>query len=268
MAILKYRKGDRRPPMPLEMWNGIVDVLAWFRSGVPKSDGPSPGSANPFIVNVRNNGSDTIEIYRGIGLDDLAIEAEDDGKIWSRDIVFEGSALSDTAHARSWAVAQEPIPAGGIGRAVFLGLTKCRVTVTNKGADYVGVVEGKLATTGLGTGRIRWMQSDPNASAEPPAEGAPAREAWALVELGADPGVRAVKLTSSLAKDAGATADVWYWNADDGEWQETGEKIDVRDWVLSVDESVASGSRGGVEWLGGAWVLTSAQCEPDPEEEE
>lgn len=87
----------------------------------------------------------------------------------------------------------------------------------------------------------------------------------------ATPGLRsALKgvLNEQLEKGGKATMSIWDWDqvytgtgTSDDEELDTGEDVEVHDWLLRDDNSfVAAGTRVVVNFIGGRWYVISASC--------
>jgi hypothetical protein len=125
-----------RPPRPGIDWLNKVGQAVNDHEQRSKTFGPRaarPVSKDPeaLIVLVKNTTEETIGQYRPLDLDGTVIHEQD--------IVLKGVAGA----GGRFAITQEPIPAGGVGRAAISGMTKAWVTgaTATQASSGDGVVE-------------------------------------------------------------------------------------------------------------------------------
>jgi hypothetical protein len=153
----KVRPGD---PLAISAatWNDVLDAAA-LAKGSKRTGAGIPDCLEPGIVRVKNATDDDLDRFAalavgsGIGVtpekNELAFQNEPAvlfGLVW--------------AGGGAWAVLQEPIPAGKIGRAMLFGVTPAQVDVVDDEHEFaepvVDNVAGAIRSAASGTARILW----------------------------------------------------------------------------------------------------------------
>jgi hypothetical protein len=113
------------------------------------------------IVMVKNNTANDREILEVLAIDaPLILPTESLGEFRGR--VALSCILPGATHAGRYAILQEPIPAGKIGRAMVIGVTPALLDVTaesDRFAEVVSTVATSLKTGTTGSARILWKES-------------------------------------------------------------------------------------------------------------
>ena len=135
--------------------------------------GMASGPAGTQVI-VENTTGATVDEYSALGITGLIYDPTsitDLGQS-ARGLFMTGAAIDADAQRDQLVITQEPIPAGGLGRAVMVGATLARVDVQDEADGYA------LAQDGSGE-----LKSNPNGGAAILAKGSGTGVVWAWVDL-------------------------------------------------------------------------------------
>jgi hypothetical protein len=171
-----------RPGQPLSIpaaaYNAFVDAaFAYRQTQVAINAGPVPLlPAEQTAVFVKNDSGGDVPRFGVLGLDAPLISPADNELEFAARVTFRGVLPSASTRGR-FAVLQEPLAQGRIGRAVISGVTIGRIAVAGADVDFRWADIKAASTAALqpdpdGAAQILWLESR--------VEG----EHWAIVRLG------------------------------------------------------------------------------------
>lgn len=140
MAANPHRKispGQVLTGIPAQAYNGWQDVAAAFREGRLAAGGGLSGDALPFgtVVPIKNaSGADRAQ-FEILRVTDFLIARADNSVHFKQRPALVG-ALPNTTISQTFAVLQEPIRSGGIGRGMLAGLTPVQIDVVNANHQF------------------------------------------------------------------------------------------------------------------------------------
>lgn len=178
-------------------WNTLLAVAGAHRSREVSS---APGSSrwpvpHGLLVEVKNNTGAVVPRYHAIGLGEPLFNPTDNEQTFLNQLVFNGETAAADYRGK-WAVAQETIDDGRIGRAMLQGITVAEITVDDEAHDRVDIDTAggtKLVTAPSGPGQILYQESGTGTT-------------WAIIRIGAeDHGWVAAKVTRTITARAGTT---------------------------------------------------------------
>ncbi len=156
----------------------------------------------------------------------------------------------------------QPIPAGGVGRAVIQGITGCDVEILDAGHEFASLNDdGKLESTEFGTTRILHKDGD-------------SEKQWCLLWLGAieDRSYRTGILQETFTENATETgrarvklhvADYENSNEENGLKTKLGEEEVTAYCSKAKDgDTIESGTRVDLWFVNNRWDIVNANCEP------
>jgi hypothetical protein len=146
-------------------YNAMLDAaLAHHQSQLTVGAGPSQllGS-DQAVVLVRNDTGVDVPRFGVVGLDAPLILPADNELEFAARVTFRGVLPSANTRGR-FAVLQEPLPMGKIGRAVIAGVTIARITISAgdtdfRWADVQSAATGSLRPDPDGAAQILWLKS-------------------------------------------------------------------------------------------------------------
>jgi hypothetical protein len=204
-----------RPGQPVKIaastWNKLVEEVKFHPRAVGETaDFPRMN----FTVRMKNFTTGTLERWGVLQIDSLletptGVTGPDVDSFQSWPGVVGVVPGLGSAETKSYAVAVEPIPAGGIGQGAINGVVQARVLVLNTGHQYAKPKTGEidyLETVDSGPFRIIWKGA--TGPANPTGVTGPTKP-WALLsfEAGSSAGVKVGKITGTWTK--GGTQTVW-----------------------------------------------------------
>lgn len=153
------------PGSPLRIsagdYNACLEAARDFKSRRLKAEAESKAIRDPSIVLIRNDTAADLDFMDVLGIDEPLILPTDNINEWRSRVAF--SCIEPAAtHTGRYAVLQEPIPAGKIGRAMVIGVTPVTLDVTadtDRFAEIVTGVSSSLKTGTSGSARILWKES-------------------------------------------------------------------------------------------------------------
>jgi len=157
MGMNKVKPGD---PVAISaaVWNDVLDAAAFAknarRAGAGIPDGLAVG-----VVRVLNGTEEDLGRFAALGVG-FGIGVSPDANLPAFQneppVLLGGVSEGDGP----WAVLQEPVPAGKIGRATLFGVTPAEVDVSDEGHGFAEPVPesaaGAIRSASSGTARILW----------------------------------------------------------------------------------------------------------------
>ncbi len=221
----KVSSGDRLR-VPAATWNEFLRLL-----DRPHDVRSGAAAASRETVLVRNDCGAARAQFEILGLDVPVVLPTNNEVEFKSQIIFSGVAPDADDHYKKFAVLQEPIADGAIGRATITGLAITQVTATGTTKEYARVVSAayQLEHTDHGPAKILWAE----------AAGA---ERWAILDLGGEPTKTEVVEITGAAVAGVYPATIQKWN---GTSWDDGEAVDV----IEINGANLSGWSGGVyDW--------------------
>lgn len=110
---------------------------------------------------VRNDSGSNRERFEILGLDVPIVLPTSDAEEFKARAMFSGVTPNTTTHATKFAILQEPLPAGGIGKALIFGVAITQISVSGSDLDWAAPATGsyKLANGTTGAVRILWIEN-------------------------------------------------------------------------------------------------------------
>ena len=158
-------------------WNAFVDAANFVKEAKRNASGKGVASGlDVGIVKVKNGESALMERFSALVLTGVAVTPEtNEDEFVSCPPVFSGMLMTAAREGMPWCVLLEPTPAGEIGRAMVLGVTPAKITVSASDDQYAqpraGSSTGVIETAATGTARILWKESGTGSK-------------WAILQLG------------------------------------------------------------------------------------
>ena len=195
-----YRRVHTGEPieLPAAAWNAMIDAaMAEQRQRSSIRLGPHPRALGPQAA--------TVLLHNGVGYDlprfgvagiaNVVISPADNADAFKGRIALAGVVPTTADYLGQFAIAQEPIPDGAIGRALVAGISIVQIEVGSTSHTRADVCDGdytKLESGASGTARILWAESGTGTK-------------WAIVRLGDELGL--VQPWAKAAKNWSAAAD-------------------------------------------------------------
>lgn len=142
--------------IPAKDWNSFIDAAAYVadrqrqEQGGPLKEGLSNG-----VIRVMNATEDTLPIYTAVALRGRNKEVPDydvEGTEVPTDVYFNASL--EITETRPYAVLQEPLEPGAIGKARVMGVTPVRFTGEAETAFAAPNAKGRMVASESGSARI------------------------------------------------------------------------------------------------------------------
>lgn len=143
-------------------WNAMLEAAQAHQSRM--QGGGAPGTARvitPDVVDVYNDSGTGVGAFEVLGVDDVLVAPSADLQQFVNRPCLRGVAPTEE-HAGKFVVTTNAIPAGGIGRAVVLGATVCKVDMQAADDRYADVYAGdttKLKSGTTGPARILHVEA-------------------------------------------------------------------------------------------------------------
>ena len=158
-------------------WNAFVDAANWVKEA--KLHGAAKGVSAGLdvgIVRIKNGESTLCPRYSALVIAGVCVTAgANEEEFTSCPPAFEGLRMTEDREGKPYAILLEPIEAGGMGRAMVLGITPAKVRVNSSDDDYAvpmaGSSDGALESSAAGTARILWRAGGDG-------------EQWCVLQLG------------------------------------------------------------------------------------
>ena len=152
-------RGGSKLRISARAWNGLMDMLKWWRrASTTGGGGLAPLGFDAGMILIRNNTGAALDEYTVVGLGEPLITPEDNERQFVSRVALGGEVPDGDEHVGKFAVAQEPIPDGKIGRALVSGVTPVilnHIHFSHKCADIQDGGTG-LDSCQLGGARILW----------------------------------------------------------------------------------------------------------------
>ncbi len=210
-------------------WNDLLDMRdAWRRSGTGFNVAPGEATSGECVIEVKNDTGEDLNRFACVGLNDVTVAPSDNADEFIERHVIIASTPS-TQHATKFAILQEAIPAGEIGRAVICGKTIAIVNVVDETHQYAAPEAGTYRLKSARTGPCRIVYAE-SIGVEP-----------ALVVLGVGD-VTATESPSCCGCSPTECFDFQFWEIEGG---------CPRYFSLSVDDAITccNGDAGGTHVL-------------------
>lgn len=208
-ALAKVNRGQRFE-MPAAAYNAFVDA-AKANKGLSQSATTQGTRRAARFVRVMNSGDEPVPRFGVIGLDEPVILPGDSEDNFKNQLVLKGALPEYESHFGRFAIVQEPLEPGKIGRAIVSGVTIARVSV---GAESEGI--GPIAAD-IWPGDSAILYAGMVGSAEIIWREGGLDEQWAVVRLGSridgsrvDAIVDSVNATGADSNGAFTASDVTY----------------------------------------------------------
>lgn len=151
-----------RPGDPLRIkassWNAMQELVARSRQAAPGISAPGRGER---VVRIKNTTGSPVDRWGVLGIGGVAISPTDNSPEFEAGPVLLG-VVPTIAHVGKYAVLQEPLAAGAIGRAIVSGDTVCRVQVSSALHGFAEITSGittQLKSANSGTAQILFAES-------------------------------------------------------------------------------------------------------------
>ena len=245
--------------IPARDWNTLLDVAELHRRGelATLSNGlieTQPGR----LINIRNNTGDTLPRYNSVGIGAPFFSPTENLQTFLNQLGFVGEGLS-SAYAGLFAVVQETLPAGKIGRAVFAGITVAQIDVVAADHDYADAGSSATLLTSGDSGGARILYKEGGTGTK-----------WAIIRIPAEAVnlwyIGKVKTAAIAAESSGTVVQHNY------DWTSAGTDFTVynpHDIELPVGWKVRWSKYPGwtscgtpaTDWIVEPWQFT--ECPPD-----
>lgn len=250
MADFSHVTRGKKFAVSAEEWNGMLDaaVLAkTFAARTPRAVDPPGLRANEILVK-NSSGADRAR-FEVVGLATGPVISPVDSLAGFHQLPALVAALPTTAdYFGKFAILQEPVKSGSLGRAVACGLSYVKIEVAqtwHQRADVTNSSAAKLTSCPQGAAQIIWAESGTG-------------EKWALVHIGS---VLEVVLDSKApsAWSAGGdkTCTIYRAGSSTG-WTQT---VTFDSWTST--ETISSGKNVRIRWSRdkNKWIVHEAECE-------
>lgn len=152
-TFVSGKKYGKLPTKPLnEAINASRDAEAFgARGGLLSGE-------NQFLITVRNEEAVTdFERFAAVGLDEVLIDPDDNEHSFIGSVNLESRVPSDQ-HVSRFAITQQPIGHGMMGKALLYGITPAKVDIRSLQHEYAQPVDGdaSLESVDFGGARIVW----------------------------------------------------------------------------------------------------------------
>lgn len=261
-----FQKKQRKDPLviPAAAYNAFIDAaMAEKARTLGIGHKAIRELFEPDVILVMNTTGGALDRFDIVGLEDPIVDPGYDDQNFKNVIGLDGNTPEAVAHDGKFAVLQEPLASGAIGRAVVSGATVVHLRVNNplhRFADIIDGETGALQTTPRGGAAILWM-ADPMSGTS--------ADVWAVVRLGNMPPLQIWgKITGAAAKVSVLTIPIDDVGAGDtftftATWMETG--YDAEYTVASSSETPADTASGWASLINGKtgdpWGVVTADAD-------
>ena len=144
-----------RDVVTVTAWNALLDMLDQYRRSRPGAVIDTlPIDTQNCTIDVRNDTGATLYRWATVGLSGVTVEPSVNADEFVETHVLKAVVLADI-HATKFAVLQEDIPDGEIGKAVVCGVTIATVDVQATTDDYARPLVGSQKLESVDSGGIR-----------------------------------------------------------------------------------------------------------------
>ena len=227
-----FRKVIAGSPLQISAraWSVLMEMAQWYLSA--RSSGAGLGGVNQSagIVSVRNDTGGDLDRFSVVGVSEPIIGSTDHLQRFKNRVTLVGVTPADPDHLGRFAVLQEPLADGKIGRAVISGVTPVRLNLVDadfhKSADIEDGETAQLKSAQCGAATILWASGDEGSSSSSGSSSSGGEGGWAVVRLGNELTERGVwgEITD-FTKDEIANRWIYSWK----EIKKTGPGYD--DWA-------------------------------------
>ena len=244
----KVRSGEQLV-IKASTWNAFIDAANFAKEQRQNQLGKGLRSGvGAGVILIKNAESELRDRFTALVLNDIAVPpSANEDEFVSCPPVFEGQRMIAEREGMPYAVLLEPIEAGGIGRAMLLGLTPAKVIINSADDKYavpkVGSDAGALESSETGVARILWKAGGSGTQ-------------WCILQLGgaggggSDERVAMCRVSGGNAQ-SGYTVTVY----PNGRWDEGGMEYSATLFVpdIALDSDLPSGT-----WIIGHKALLPA----------
>ena len=240
-------------------WNGAMDAAAAVRQGLTSRTFATPRDVHSStIVKIKNSSGADRKQYDLLGLAGPLITPAANPIQFDQEIVFNGFAVN-AAYLGQFAVLQEPVKAGQIGRACVAGVTQARLAIANAYDQFSDVTTDptQLQTAPGGSAQILWNPGATSGSGS-------GAGSLGYVRLGPPTGfVQGILATTLNAATNGGvtpgTATLNVYATLSGLWQATGQTVMITS--HSTQLSAAAGTYVEAQLTNqGEWLPVWVDC--------
>lgn len=199
--------------MRADTFNAFIDAAADFqRRQRSQEQHPQPSFRDHGLVLVRNDSGTDRDRFDVLAVTEPIVTPSNNEDEFKNRSALVGVEPVWPLHATRFVVLQEPLPIGGIGRALASGVTPVHLTVNDPSDRFADILDGDCATLQSGTSgaaHILWKETSGSGAV------------WAVVRLGVPPreGFWA-RITASTATGYGYPDSEDYWR-----WEYTFEEV-------------------------------------------
>ncbi len=157
MSDFKRVQSGQKLVIPAVTWNSVMEATeAYFRRG-RDLDRPRPPLGSGTVL-VYNDCGEALNEFSALSIDGPVIDPGDNADAFASRVAVIGSQAVTGFHPGGLVVLQEPVPAGGLGRAIIAGSTLALVNVTSTAHRFATLAVGSysLASADSGPVQILW----------------------------------------------------------------------------------------------------------------
>ncbi|MEQ8785138.1 MAG: hypothetical protein RIC55_02530 [Pirellulaceae bacterium] len=172
--FIKVQAGRKFKPSA-GTWNAMIDAARAHlerRFAQPTASSPVEGG-QPTVLRVRNDAQQDLERFAIVGLDELLIKPDENFAAFVAQPAISAVVPQVEQHHQRFAVIQQPLRHGQIGKAVAHGATACKVDVKHTADEFCCLIDDDATKLVSGAGNCRILS-------KLTADG----EQWGYVQLG------------------------------------------------------------------------------------
>lgn len=249
--LSRLRSGDRLAGIPATDWNSFIDAARFVQQQQPLAIGGGPLAAPAAgTVPIRNDSGADRARFEILRVSDFLIPRESNSDHFKSVPALIGAA-PDSTLSQMFAILQEPIASGKVGRAMLSGITPVQIDVVATGdlfADTIDSDAAKLRSYPWGCCPILAKESGTGTK-------------WAYVLMGTfRRGMLRGVADSVIAADATGTVSVYYRSGATA-WTDTGYNVTaLNDLDGDVSSSAVVVCRPEHYGTTAGWVIIQADC--------
>jgi len=174
---LKKVQPGQRMAIPAQTFNTFIDAARDYLGRRQNQGGdPLTEPRQAGVILVRNDTGEDRALFDTLGLDGPVYTPADNEEGFKFGYALKGIAPTAADHAGNFAVCQEPIADGKIGRCLVQGVTPVKLNILREDHGFADVVDdGRLSSAPEGAAQILWK------------EGGTGEDKWALVRVAEAP---------------------------------------------------------------------------------